>query len=67
MVFGEAVEVSIAVTLRCVASTGEPADVAATRAFARHAVQFADQQQRSREILERRMAEKPGFKKPRKG
>ena len=36
----------------------DPADVAATRAFARYAVEYADRQQRAREILERRLMEK---------
>jgi hypothetical protein len=38
----------------------DPADVAATRAFARYARGFADQQLKARDILERRMAEKRG-------
>ncbi len=38
----------------------DPADVAATRAFARYAVEHADHQQRARDILERRLAEKRG-------
>lgn len=40
--------------------SADPADVAATRAFARYAVEHADQQQRARDILERRLAEKRG-------
>jgi hypothetical protein len=36
----------------------DPTDVAATRAFARYCVEQADQQQRARDILERRLAEK---------
>ena len=38
----------------------DPADVAATRAFVRYAIEHADQQQRARDILERRLAEKRG-------
>ena len=38
----------------------DPADVAATRAFARYAVDFADRTAQAREILERRLAEKRG-------
>ena len=43
------------------AQSGQPADaadVAATRAFARYAVAFADRAERAREILERRLMEK---------
>jgi len=38
----------------------DPAEVAATRAFARHAVDYADHAARAREILERKLAEKRG-------
>jgi len=45
------------------AQSGQPADpaeVAATRAFARYAVDYADHASRAREILERKLAEKRG-------
>jgi hypothetical protein len=38
----------------------DPADVAATRAFADYAVEHGDRAERAREILERRLAEKRG-------
>ena len=38
----------------------DPADVAATRAFARYAVDYADRAAHAREILERKLAEKRG-------
>jgi hypothetical protein len=41
-------------------AAADPAEVAATRAFARYAVDYADQQQRARDVLERRLAEKRG-------
>jgi len=45
------------------AQSGQPADpaeVAATRAFARYAVEHADKSERAREIVERRLMEKRG-------
>jgi len=45
------------------AQSGQPADpseVAATRAFARYAVEFADKAAHAREVLERKLAEKRG-------
>jgi predicted nucleotidyltransferase len=57
----ELIERAAAVRKGDVAQSGQPADpadVAATRAFARYAVGFADRAARAREILERRLAEK---------
>jgi hypothetical protein len=40
----------------------DPADAAATHDFARYAVEHADRQQRARDILDRRLAEKRGHR-----